>query len=108
MGTRRLPTGAERAPATLVLVAPDGSEAHAARLPPGRPDVALVDAVARVALEARRRGLALRLRDASDELRGLLELVGLAGVLAVEPRRQPELGEELRVEEVVQSRDPPV
>ena len=48
----------------------------------------------------------VRLRDASDELRGLLELVGLAEVLALEPRREPELGEELGVEEVVQPGDP--
>ena len=45
---------------------------------------------------------------ASEELGGLLDLLGLAGVLALEPRRQPELGEQVGVEEVVQPRDPPV
>lgn len=107
MRTRRPGAGGDRVAATLVLVTADGTEVDAGRLPPGCPDLALVDAVARVALEARRRGLALRLRDPSDELRGLLELVGLAGVLGVEAGWEAELGEELGVEEVVESRDPP-
>jgi hypothetical protein len=72
------------------------------------PDLALVESLARLQLSARRRGERLRLRNVSDELRALLELVGLDEVLAVEARRQPELGEELRVEEVVQPRDPPL
>ena len=72
------------------------------------PDLALVEALARLQLRARRRGERLRLRNVSDELRRLLELVGLDEVLAVEARREPELGEQLGVDEVVQSRDPPV
>ena len=72
-----------------------------------RPDLALVEALARMQLGARRRGGRVRLRNVSDELRGLLELVGLADVLAVEARREPELGEELGVDEVVQPGDPP-
>jgi len=70
-----------------------------------RPDLALVESLARLQLRARRRGERVRLRNVSDELRGLLELVGLDEVLAVEARRQPELGEELRVDEMVQPRD---
>ena len=66
-----------------------------------RPDLAIVDALARMQLGARRRGTRLKLRNVSDELRGLLELVGLADVLAVEPRRQPELREQLGVDEVM-------
>jgi hypothetical protein len=66
-----------------------------------RPDLAMVDALARMQLGARRRGSRLRLRNVNDELRGLLELVGLADVLALEPRRQPELGEQLGVDEVM-------
>jgi hypothetical protein len=66
-----------------------------------RPDLAIVDALARLQLGARRRGTRLRLRNVSDELRGLLELVGLADVLALEPRGQPELGEQLGVDEVM-------
>jgi hypothetical protein len=73
-----------------------------------RPDLALVEALARLQLGARRRGERLRLGNVSDELRGLLELVGLADVLALEPRREPEELEQLRVDEVVQPRDPPV
>jgi anti-anti-sigma regulatory factor len=58
-------------------------------------DIAVVDAVCRLQLAARREGGALRLRNASAELRDLLRLVGLDGVvpcdeLGVEPRRQPE------------------
>ena len=71
-----------------------------------RPDLALVESLARVQLRARRRGERVRLRNVSDELRGLLELVGLTDVLAVEAERKPELREELRVDEVVQPGDP--
>ncbi|MFD4663339.1 STAS domain-containing protein [Streptomyces halstedii] len=49
------------------------------------PDLALVEAVARLALVARRAvvpgGVVLRLRDAPDGLRSLLTLVGLSEVL---------------------------
>ena len=73
-----------------------------------RPDLALVESLARVQLRARRRGEQVRLRNVSDDLRGLLELVGLTDVLAVEAEREPELREEVRVDEVVQPGDPPV
>ncbi len=72
-----------------------------------RPDLALVESLARVQLRARRRGERVRLRNVSDDLRGLLELVGLTDVLAVEPEREPEVGEQLRVDEVMQPGDPP-
>ncbi|RKQ91129.1 STAS domain-containing protein [Solirubrobacter pauli] len=72
------------------------------------PDLALVEALARMQLRARRRGERVRLRNVPDELRGLLELVGLADVLAVEPEREPELREQLRVDEVMQPGDPPL
>ena len=71
-----------------------------------RPDLALVESLARMQLRARRRGERVRLRNVSDDLRGLLELVGLTDVLAVEAEREPELREELRVDEVVQPGDP--
>ena len=71
-----------------------------------RPDLALVESLARVQLRARRRGERVRLRNVSDELHGLLELVGLTDVLAVEAERKPELREELRADEVVQPGDP--
>ncbi len=49
-----------------------------------RPDLALVEAVARLALVARRAGRQLRLRRVGPELQELLELVGLADVVALE------------------------
>jgi hypothetical protein len=48
-----------------------------------RPDVDLVDALARLALAAHRAGLEVRLRNASPEL---LELLALTGLDAVLPR----------------------
>jgi ABC-type transporter Mla MlaB component len=44
-------------------------------------DAVAVDALARLALAARRQGLQVRLCGASDELVALVELVGLADVL---------------------------
>ena len=73
-----------------------------------RPDLALVESLARMQLRARRRGERVRLRNVSDDLRGLLELVGLTEVLAVEPEREPEFREQVRVDEVVQPGDPPL
>jgi hypothetical protein len=93
------------------MVADDGTEVVVGRLDACTPDLGLVDVLARMQLEARRRGWRLRLRDASPQLVGLLELVGLASLSALEPlepRRQPELGEQLGEEEVVQPGDPPV
>lgn len=72
------------------------------------PDLALVESLARMQLRARRRGERVRLRNVPDELRGLLELVGLTDVLAVEAKREPELSEQLRVDEVMQPGDPPL
>jgi hypothetical protein len=72
-----------------------------------RPDLDLVDALARLQVVARRHGLSIRVRPC-DELRELLLFAGLAEVLALEPRRETERGIELGVEEVVQPRDPPL
>ncbi|MFJ1592102.1 STAS domain-containing protein [Kitasatospora albolonga] len=63
-----------------------------------RADLALVEAVARLALVARRAGRRLRLRGVSPELRALLDLVGLEDVVGlagegseeVESREGPE------------------
>ncbi len=92
----------------MLLIVDADTEEIVARVDARRPNLALIDSLARLQLDARRRGGRLRLRNVTDELRGLLELVGLADVLAVEPRRQPELGEQLGVEEVMQPRDRPV
>ena len=94
-------------PAIVVFVGPDGTEKVVGELGACCPDLALVDALARLQLAARRRGQLMRLRDPTDELCGLLDLVGLSDALGVEPRRQAELGEVLRPDEVVQPRDPP-
>ncbi len=59
-----------------------------------------VEALARLQLAARRKGLDLRLHVVSRELRDLIELAGLTHVLRVEPQRQAEEREErLGVEE---------
>jgi hypothetical protein len=54
------------------------------------PDVAAVDALARLQLTARRLGHEILLRDASTELQELLDFVGLRDVLRVEAGRQAE------------------
>ena len=63
----------------------------------GRPDLSVLDTVARLALLARRAGARLALVEVSAELRSLVELAGLP----VEMEREPEGGKEaLRVQEV--------
>jgi hypothetical protein len=89
----------------VILVSADGTEVEVGRLPERDPDLAQVDALARLQLAARRRGWTLRVRGATDELRGLLELVGLAGVLRLEGGRQVERGEHVRADEVVEPGD---
>ena len=75
-------------------------------------DVRGVEALARLALTARRLGCRIRLQDASDDLVRLLAFCGLRGVLPlgrVEPQREPEQREHpLGVEERVDRRDLPV
>ncbi|MCW2985714.1 MAG: sle [Conexibacter sp.] len=98
---------ARDSPTTLVVVVEDGTEVVVGRVDPERTDLALVDVLLRLHLAARRCGWRLRIDDPAPCLCGLLELTGLGGVLAVKPRGQPELGEQLGVEEVVQPGDPP-
>ena len=92
-------------PAAVVTVVDAGTKAVVERVVAQRTDLALVDALARLQLAARRSGTAIHLRGASPELRALLELVGLAGALPLEAGREAELGEQLGVEEVVQPGD---
>jgi hypothetical protein len=94
-------------PTTVVMVVDDGTEMMVGRVDARRPDLALVDALARLQLIAGRRGWVMRLRGVSEELRALLELVGFADVLGLEPRGEAELGEQVAVEEVVQPGDTP-
>jgi anti-anti-sigma regulatory factor len=79
------------------------------------PDVGTVDALARLMLAANRRGCELSLRNAPTELRELLALIGLEEVVRcdadsdLEPRREPEGGEEAAgVQEERNAADPPV
>jgi hypothetical protein len=71
-------------------------------------DLEVVDALARLQLAARRAGRSIQLVNPSQELRGLLDFAGLAGVVpsALEPVGQSESGEELWIEEVVEPGDP--
>ena len=90
-----------------------GSSKGAARPPPepnspivcdvgalGHADVRSVEALALLQVAARRRGFHIVIRDASEDLRDLIVLLGLDEVLpciggsGVEPRRQPEQREE--------------
>jgi anti-anti-sigma regulatory factor len=64
------------------------------------PGLATVDALARLALAARRLGGELRVRALPRDVRELVSLAGLADALGVEPGGEPEEREEpLRVEE---------
>jgi hypothetical protein len=80
----------------------------------GAADVLTLHTLARLQLTARRLGTRIVLRDAAPGLSDLLRFAGLDAVLApgglrVEPRRQPEHGEEpLGVEEGVEPGDPAV
>ena len=54
------------------------------------PDVGAIDNLARLQLTAKRLGLELRFRHASNELKDLLDFAGLRDVLRVEARGQAE------------------
>jgi hypothetical protein len=70
---------------------------------PDRPDLAVVEAVARLQLLARRCGGCIELKELNADLAMLLEFVGLAG----EVGREPEGGEDvLGVEERMEPGDP--
>ena len=70
-------------------------------------DLRVVDELLRLQLDARRLGLSIRLVGVAEELRELLVLVGVADLFALETGREPQLGEEGRVDEVVEPGDPP-
>ena len=71
------------------------------------PNIGTVADLARLHVVARRLDLDVVLRNASDALVELIAFVGLADVLRVEPRRQPEEREErLGVEEERELDDP--
>lgn len=68
---------------TCVLLEEAGLEALDCEVAGVRADTVAVDALAHLALAARRWGCEVRLIGASDELLELVRLVGLAGVLGV-------------------------
>ncbi|MFJ8160719.1 STAS domain-containing protein [Streptomyces sp. NPDC096136] len=69
----------------------------------GTPSLATVDALARMALTARRHGTPFKVTGADPALRALLDLVGLVELLGQPEQREPPGG----VQEGVQSDDPP-
>lgn len=107
----RSPPDPERArPATVLVVVDETTELPVGRLDARRADLALVDALARLALAAQRRGWRIRIDGTPPpQLGALLALCGLDRVLglAVEPQRQPERAEQLGEDVVVQRRDLP-
>jgi ABC-type transporter Mla MlaB component len=98
------------------FVAPDGTTVllcDVARL--ADVDMTTIDALARIALRARRLGCAVNLRDAPPELLRLVAFAGLSDVLPCDPSSgvevtgQPEQREEpLGVQEERDPADPPV
>jgi ABC-type transporter Mla MlaB component len=69
---------------TVVLRRGDANVASWPLPPCARPDMAIVDRLARLQLEARRLGCSIRLRNASTELLELLELAGLEDLVVVD------------------------
>lgn len=97
---------------TIVLVVGGRVELELGAFAGLRCDLAVIDALARLQLLAGRAGRSIRVVAPSAEMQGLLDLAGLAAVVATGPLprqagRQAEGGEQLRVEEVVDRRDPP-
>jgi hypothetical protein len=96
----------------VVLVRGDAELARWRLAGRARPDLAVVEELARLELTARRVGCSIRLRDVRAELCQLLDLVGLSGVLAGTAGLPREVGgesecpEEVGVEEVVVPDDP--
>jgi hypothetical protein len=100
--------------AVVVLVGNAGELATWPLTGAGRPDLAVADELARLALAARAVGCTIRLRLACGELVELLDLVGLDEVVTFVPGSgwqaggQAEGGEQVRVEEAVMPDDPAV
>ncbi|MCJ1677731.1 STAS domain-containing protein [Streptomyces sp. APSN-46.1] len=62
------------------------------------PGLATIDALARMALTARRHGTPFRVTGASGRLRALLDLVGLVELLGEPEQREPAVGVEEGIE----------
>ena len=70
-------------------------------------DLGIVDALARLQLAAIRAGTRVVVTRAPEDVVDLLRLCGLAETLGLEPRRQPEDGEERRRVEEERELDEP-
>jgi hypothetical protein len=96
--------------ATVVLVRGDIEVASWPLQSGGRPDLAVVNELARLQLVAQRLGWSVMLIDTAVELSELLDLVGLGEVVAVRLRvevgREAEGGKEVGVKEVMEPGDP--
>lgn len=102
---------------TVVLVVANDAEVDLCRVDdvPGA-GLDVVDHLARLQLAARRLGWSIKVCEPNAALRGLLDLAGLRGVLCAGPGGptalpleaggEPERGEQLGIEEVVDGRDP--
>ncbi len=88
-------------------MSPDPSPRHHRMVDADRCDLRVVDELLRLQLAARRLGLSIRLVEVAGELGELLVLVGVADLFALEAGREPQLGEQRRVDEVVEPGDPP-
>jgi hypothetical protein len=84
-GGRRLSSVPRPEGDAIVVLAVGGTEVTSWPLAgSSRPDLGVIDALARLALTARRLGWRIELRDAGPELLGLIQFVGLEDVLVVE------------------------
>lgn len=101
------------ATATVVVLVEGGKEVTIACLDGHPVDLALVDVLARLQLAARRGGADIVVRRPSPQLRELLDLVGLAGLLTggalpLDAVGEAEEPKQLGVEEVLPGGDLPV
>jgi hypothetical protein len=109
--SRRTKVVRRRLYATVVLACDGVEVASWALVGWGRPDLAVVDQLARLRLAAGRGGCSIQLRDPCVELTELLDLLGwgdrVAGTgLALEAGGESERPEQVDVEEVVVPDDP--
>src|SRR4051812_24837076 len=107
MGRGGAVPGSDGASRAVVMIV-DGAEVVVWEPPIGvRPNLAVIEHLARLRLTAKRRGYELRLRDPCVDMLSLIEFVGLTEVFGLEPLvevvGQAEAGEQPGVEEVMQA-----
>ena len=105
---------ADDPPRAVVVLVNEGGEVPLGAIGHGaRCDIALIDGLLRLRMAIARRGWSIRLAHVDQDMRELVELVGLGECLGLEsragsafdPRRQAERSEVLRVQEVVVARN---